>query len=83
MPKTLVYAKYDSHAEDIVKIMRQEFGKGNEFCQKITYKTTCVKPEDLIARIDPRRKRTASSPAGQFPVLRRASADGMVNALLR
>ncbi|MCA9178509.1 MAG: DEAD/DEAH box helicase family protein, partial [Planctomycetales bacterium] len=49
VPKTLIFAKDDSHAEDIVKIVREEFGKGNEFCQKITYKTTGVKPEDLIA----------------------------------
>jgi type I restriction enzyme R subunit len=34
VPKTLIYAKDDSHAEDIVKIIREEFGKGNEFCQR-------------------------------------------------
>jgi type I restriction enzyme, R subunit len=39
VPKTLVFAKDDSHAEDIVNIVREEFGKGNDFCQKITYKT--------------------------------------------
>nr|MBC8552413.1 DEAD/DEAH box helicase family protein [Candidatus Brocadiales bacterium] len=49
VPKTLVFAKDDSHAEDIVKIIREEFGKGNEFCKKITYRTTGEKPEDLIA----------------------------------
>ena len=49
VPKTLVFAKDDSHAEDIVEIIRQEFGKGDEFCKKITYKTTGEKPEDLIA----------------------------------
>ena len=48
VPKTLVFAKDDSHAEDIVHIIREEFGKGNEFCKKITYKTTGEKPEDLI-----------------------------------
>jgi len=48
IPKTLVFAKDDSHAEDIVHIIREEFGKGNEFCKKITYKTTGEKPEDLI-----------------------------------
>ena len=37
MPKTLVFAKDDCHAEDIVRIVREEFGKGNDFCQKITY----------------------------------------------
>src|SRR3972149_12117481 len=49
VPKTLIFAKDDSHAEDIVKIVREEFGKGNEFCQKITYKTTGKKPDELIA----------------------------------
>jgi type I restriction enzyme R subunit len=49
VPKTLIFAKDDSHAEDIVAITREEFGKGNEFCKKITYKTTGEKPEDLIA----------------------------------
>lgn len=49
VPKTLIFAKDDSHAEDIVHIVRGVFGKGNEFCKKITYKTTGAKPEDLIA----------------------------------
>ena len=49
VPKTLIFAKDDSHAEDITQITREEFGKGNEFCKKITYKTTGEKPEDLIA----------------------------------
>ena len=49
VPKTLIYAKDDSHAEDIVEVVREEFGRGNEFCQKITYKTTGAKPDDLIA----------------------------------
>ena len=49
VPKTLIFAKDDSHAEDIVKIVREEFAKGNEFAQKITYKTTGKKPEDLIS----------------------------------
>jgi len=48
VPKTLVYAKDDSHADDLVQVIREEFGKGNEFCQKITDKTTGVPPEQLI-----------------------------------
>ncbi len=47
VPKTLVFAKDDSHAEDIVRIVREEFGKGDEFCQKITYRATA--PENLIS----------------------------------
>ena len=48
VPKTLIFAKDDSHAEDIVKIVREEFGKGNDFAQKITYRTTGADPKDLI-----------------------------------
>lgn len=48
VPKTLVFAKTDLHAEDITRIIRQEFGKGNEFCQKITSKTTGRKPEEVL-----------------------------------
>jgi len=39
VPKTLIFAKDDSHAEDILRIVREEFAAGNEFCQKITYRT--------------------------------------------
>jgi type I restriction enzyme R subunit len=48
VPKTLIFAKNDSHAEDIVEIVRDEFGKGNDFCQKITSKSTGSKPEQLL-----------------------------------
>ena len=44
VPKTLVFAKNDSHADDIVKILKEEFGKGNDFCRKITSKTTGASP---------------------------------------
>lgn len=37
VPKTLIFAKTDSHADDIINIVREEFGKGNEFCKKVTY----------------------------------------------
>ena len=48
VPKTIIFAKDDSHADDIVRIVREVFDKGNDFCQKITYKTTGAKPEDLL-----------------------------------
>ncbi|MEW5756107.1 MAG: type I restriction-modification enzyme R subunit C-terminal domain-containing protein [Pseudomonadota bacterium] len=48
VPKTLIFAKDDAHAENIVDIVREEFGKGNDFAQKITYRTTGAKPKDLI-----------------------------------
>lgn len=37
VPKTLIFAKTDSHADDIIKIVREEFGESNEFCKKVTY----------------------------------------------
>jgi len=49
VPKTLIFAKDDDHAEEIVRIVRDEFGKGNEFCQKITYRVSGVKADDLIS----------------------------------
>ena len=49
VPKTIIFAKDDSHADDIVGVVREEFGKGNDFCQKITYRTTGATPEELLA----------------------------------
>lgn len=49
VPKTLIFAKDDSHADDIVQVVREEFARGNEFAQKITYRTADRKPEDLLS----------------------------------
>jgi type I restriction enzyme R subunit len=38
VPKTLIFAKTDSHADDIIQTVREEFGEGNAFCKKVTYK---------------------------------------------
>ena len=38
VPKTLIFAKDDSHAEDIVHLVREVFGRGNDFAKKITYR---------------------------------------------
>lgn len=38
VPKTLVFAKTDSHADDIIQIIREEFDESNDFCKKVTYK---------------------------------------------
>ena len=43
VPKTLIFAKDDSHADDIVRIAREVFDESNEFCQKITYRTGFTK----------------------------------------
>lgn len=48
VPKTLVFCKDDSHAEDVIDILREEFGGSNAFAQKITYRTTGAKASDLI-----------------------------------
>lgn len=46
VPKTLIFAKDDSHADDIVQMVREEFGKGNDFCEKITYRTSTARIVD-------------------------------------
>lgn len=38
VPKTLIFAKTDSHADDIIRMVREEFEEGNDFCKKVTYK---------------------------------------------
>ncbi|WP_158884935.1 type I restriction-modification enzyme R subunit C-terminal domain-containing protein [Rhodanobacter sp. L36] len=38
VPKTLIFAKTDSHADDIIKEVREVYGEGNAFCKKVTYK---------------------------------------------
>lgn len=50
VPKTLIFAKTDSHATDIIETVRAEFGESNEFCKKITYKTDDGDPDTLLAR---------------------------------
>jgi type I restriction enzyme R subunit len=37
-PKTLIFAKTDSHADDIINMVREVYGQGNAFCKKVTYK---------------------------------------------
>jgi type I restriction enzyme R subunit len=37
-PKTLIFAKTDSHADDIIRIAREVYGQGNAFCKKVTYR---------------------------------------------
>ena len=43
VPKMLFFAKSDAHADDIVRVMRDEFGESNQFCEKITYRTGTVR----------------------------------------
>ncbi len=48
VPKTLIFAKTDSHADDIIQITREEFGEGNQFCKKITY--NAEDPKSVLAQ---------------------------------
>lgn len=48
VPKTLIFAKTDSHADDIIHIVREEFGEGNRFCKKITYQAE-ENPKSVLA----------------------------------
>ena len=49
IPKTLVFAKSDSHADDIIQTVREEFGQGNVFCKKVTYKAE-EDPKSVLAQ---------------------------------
>ncbi|MEQ8393730.1 MAG: type I restriction-modification enzyme R subunit C-terminal domain-containing protein [Gammaproteobacteria bacterium] len=55
LPKTLIFAKDDNHAEEIVLAMREVFNEGNDFAKKITYRNTGEDPKALIKgfRVDP------------------------------
>jgi type I restriction enzyme, R subunit len=48
LPKTLIFAKDDTHADDIVRICREVFDKGNDFCRKITYRTGFTRMEEEV-----------------------------------
>ena len=37
VPKTLIFAKDDNHAEEVLTAVREVFGRGNDFAAKITY----------------------------------------------
>jgi len=47
VPKTLIFARDDNHAEEIVQLVREVFAERNEFCQKITYSVR--DPQKLLA----------------------------------
>ena len=49
VPKTLIFAKSDSHADDVIQTVREEFGQGNEFCKKVTYRTE-EDPKSVLAQ---------------------------------
>lgn len=47
VPKTLIFAKDDNHAEEILTTAREVFGQGNDFAAKITY--SARDPKRLLA----------------------------------
>ncbi|HEY3549415.1 MAG TPA: DEAD/DEAH box helicase family protein [Propionicimonas sp.] len=53
VPKTLIFAKDDAHAEEVVTLVREVFGKGNDFAAKITYTATDPKGELQALRTSP------------------------------
>lgn len=57
VPKTLIFAKTDFHAEDIIEIVRQEFGEGRDFCKKVTNKT------GTVTGADGKRKKEGEGPS--------------------
>ncbi|MGI5213133.1 DEAD/DEAH box helicase family protein [Plantactinospora sp. CA-290183] len=50
VPKTLIFARDDNHAEEIVQMVRDVFARGDDFAQKITYASRREgnNPDDLI-----------------------------------
>ena len=44
VPKALIFCKDDHHAEEVVGIVREVFGKGNDFAKKITYRADSGTP---------------------------------------
>ncbi len=49
VPKMLIFAKTDSHAEDIIEMVRQEFDERSDFCKKITYQSK-ENPKDILTQ---------------------------------
>jgi type I restriction enzyme R subunit len=52
VPKTLIFAMDDSHADDIVRMVRDEFAEQNDFCEKITYRTGFTRVEKEVLNDD-------------------------------
>jgi type I restriction enzyme R subunit len=47
--KILIFAKTDSHADDIIHMVREEFGEGNDFCKKVTYNAS-EDPKSILSQ---------------------------------
>ena len=62
VPKTLIFAKDDSHADDIVQIVREEFGKGNDFCPEDHLQTGTAR---VVTKDRPTARRSSRSPTSR------------------
>jgi len=49
IPKTLIFAKDDDHADRIINAVREVFNQGNDFCKKVTYKVGKKVADETIA----------------------------------
>jgi type I restriction enzyme, R subunit len=57
VPKTIFFCKHDQHAEDVLKVIREVFDRGNDFAKKITYKAEGTVDENIQEfRSDPRMR---------------------------
>jgi type I restriction enzyme R subunit len=50
LPKTLIFAVGEDHAEDVLSLVKEVFGRGDDFAKKITYKSRQAgeDPDELI-----------------------------------
>lgn len=49
VPKTLIFAKDDSHADDIIRIVGEVFAEDYQFCKKVTYRSE-EDPKSVLAQ---------------------------------
>lgn len=48
IPKTLIFAQTDAHAELITRVAKEVFGRGDAFCRKVTYSVSGLDPQALV-----------------------------------
>lgn len=48
IPKTLIFAQSDAHAELITRVAQEVFGRGDAFCKKVTYSVTGTDTKSLV-----------------------------------
>ena len=48
IPKTLIFAQSDAHAELITRVAQEVFGRGDAFCKKVTYSVSGIDTESLV-----------------------------------